>query len=188
MLDAALVLMDSVGSDNASGAGNQQERLSIATIASDLGNFLAGFALGEGSFMIVCRRRADYRCGWKVSAAFNVSQNDVAPLELFRRTLGCGTIRMAGNGGWYFEVNNLRDIQAAVVPFFRQFPLVGRKQIDFELFADAVRYWRRHHSPTARVGRFLRFESRSTVVANADTPWRESSETIRRTLRVEGMR
>jgi hypothetical protein len=60
--------------------------------------------------MIVCRRRADYRCGWKVSAAFNVSQNDIAPLELFRRALTCGTIRLAGNSGWYFEVNKLRDI------------------------------------------------------------------------------
>jgi hypothetical protein len=138
VLDAALVLLDSVGSDNATGAGNQQERLSIATISSDLGNFLSGFALGEGSFMIVCRRRADYRCGWKISAAFNVSQNDVAPLELFRRELGCGTIRVAGNGGWYFEVNKLGDIQRAVVPFFNRFPLVGRKQTDFELFAEAV--------------------------------------------------
>ena len=45
---------------------------------------------------------------------------------------------MAGNCGWYFQVNNLKDIQAAVVPFFRRFPLVGRKEIDFELFADAV--------------------------------------------------
>ena len=138
VLDAALVLSDSVGSDNASGAGNQQERLSIATISSELGNFLAGFALGEGSFMIVCRRRADYRCGWKVSAAFNVSQNDIAPLELFRRALKCGTIRLAGNSGWYFEVNKLRDIQSSVVPFFRRFPLVGRKETDFEMFADGV--------------------------------------------------
>ena len=138
MLDAALVLMDSDGSDNASGAGNQQERLSIAAIPSDRGNFLSGFALGEGSFMIVCRPRADYRCGWKISAAFNVSQKDITPLELFREELGCGTLRLAGNGGWYFEVNNLRDIQDAVVPFFLRFPLVGKKQTDFELFADAV--------------------------------------------------
>jgi hypothetical protein len=138
VLDAALIPMDSVSSDNASGAGNQQERLSIATIPSDLGNFLAGFALGEGSFMIICRPRADYRCGWKISAAFNVSQKDVAPLELFRRELGCGTIRLAGNGGWYFEVNNLGDIRHAVIPFFRRFRLVGRKETDFELFADAV--------------------------------------------------
>ena len=122
--------------------------------------------------MIVCRRRADYRCGWKVSAAFNVSQNDIAPLELFRRALKCGTIRLAGNSGWYFEVNKLRDIQSSVVPFFRRFPLVGRKETDFEMFADAVSILAQ--SPME--------------VASADTPWRESSETIRRTLRVEGMR
>jgi LAGLIDADG endonuclease len=60
-------------SENASGADNQQERLSIDSIPVAIGNFLSGFALGEGSFMIVCRPRVDYRRGWKLSAAFNVS-------------------------------------------------------------------------------------------------------------------
>ena len=45
-------------------------------------------------------------------------------LELFRDTLGCGTIRKAGNDGWYFEVNRLGDLVDAVVPFFDRFPLV----------------------------------------------------------------
>jgi hypothetical protein len=67
-----LVLQDDM-SDNASGADNQQERLSIDRIPVAIGNFLSGFALGEGSFMIVCRPRVDYRRGWKLSAAFNVS-------------------------------------------------------------------------------------------------------------------
>jgi hypothetical protein len=49
-----------VVADNASGAGNQQERPFIDSIPSDLGSFLSGFALGEGSFMVVCRPRADY--------------------------------------------------------------------------------------------------------------------------------
>ena len=88
--------------------------------------------------MIVCRPRADYRRGWKVSAAFNVSQQDVAPLELFREQIGCGTIRSAGNDGWYLEVNRLDDIRLSVVPFFRRFPLVGRKAVDFDLFEAAV--------------------------------------------------
>ena len=74
--------------------------------------------------MLVCRRRDDYGRKWRVSAAFNVSQKDRSPLELFRDTLGCGTIRKAGNDGWYFEVNRLGDLVDAVVPFFDRFPLV----------------------------------------------------------------
>jgi LAGLIDADG DNA endonuclease family protein len=122
-----------------SGAGNQQERLSIEAIPVSLGSFLSGFALGEASFMLVCRPRGDYSRRWKISAAFNVSQIDRAPLDLFRETLGCGTMRRAGNGGWYWEVNRLPDIQAIICPFFERFPLVGTKARDFELFRDAVR-------------------------------------------------
>ncbi len=88
--------------------------------------------------MVVCRPRGDYARRWKLSAAFNVSQTDRAPLDLFRGTLGCGTMRKAGNGGWYWEVNRLTEIQSIVVPFLRRFPLVGTKAHDFELFDRAV--------------------------------------------------
>ncbi len=120
------------------GADNQQERLSVAQIPEGLGNFLSGFALGEASFMIVCRRRDDYVRSWKLSAAFNVSQMDRAPLDLFRETLSCGSMRKAGNGGWYWEVNSLPEIRSRIMPFFRRFPLVGQKARDFELFAQAA--------------------------------------------------
>jgi LAGLIDADG endonuclease len=120
------------------GADNQQERLTVEAIPSTLGSFLSGFALGEGSFMVVCRKRADYGRKWKLSAAFNVSQTDPTPLELFRETLGCGSLRRAGNGGWYWEVNRLSDISSLIVPFFERFPLVGQKANDFELFKSAV--------------------------------------------------
>ena len=89
--------------------------------------------------MLVCRRRGDYERRWKVSAAFNVSQKDRAPLDLFRDTLGCGGLRRAGNGGWYWEVNHLDDLVGTVVPFFERFPLVGTKADDFERFRAAVR-------------------------------------------------
>ena len=125
-------------SENPTGADNQQERFSIDTVPPEVGHFLAGFALGEGSFMLVCRVRPDHRRRWRISAAFNASQIDLAPLELFRRTLRCGTIRRAGNGGWYYEVNTLRDIQTAVVPFFRRFRLVGQKALEFDMFEQAV--------------------------------------------------
>jgi hypothetical protein len=122
-----------------SGAGNQQERLWIEAIPADVGFLLSGFALGEGSFMVVARRRGDYATKWKLSAAFNVSQKDRVPLDLFMRTLGCGSIRKAGNDGWYWEVNRLRDIQTRIVPFFERFPLLGTKAEDFNRFRAAVR-------------------------------------------------
>ena len=131
-------MLGDASSDNALGADNQQERFSIDSVSPDIGNFLAGFALGEGSFMLVCRPRSDHRRGWRVSAAFNASQRDVAPLEVFKRTLKCGTIRKAGNDGWYYEVNKLRDIESAVIPFFQRFPLMGQKAIEFEMFERAV--------------------------------------------------
>jgi hypothetical protein len=120
------------------GAGNQQERLSVGAIPVELGSFYSGFALGEASFMIVCRPRGDYARRWKISAAFNVSQRDREPLDRFRDMLGCGTMRRAGNGGWYWEVNDLTDIQRRVVPFFERFPLVGTKATDFDRFKRAV--------------------------------------------------
>ncbi len=83
--------------------------------------------------MIVCRKRGDYRRSFKLSAAFNVSQHDRVPLDLFRETLGCGTMRKAGNGGWYWEVNRLSDLASRIVPFFDRFPIVGAKAEDYRL-------------------------------------------------------
>ena len=121
-----------------SGADNQQERPFIEELDSSLGSFLAGFALGEASFMLVCRKRGDYVRSWKISAAFNVSQKDRAPLDLFHETLGCGSMRRAGNDGWYWEVNRLSDLAGRIVPFFERFPLVGEKAGDFERWKRAI--------------------------------------------------
>jgi LAGLIDADG endonuclease len=122
-----------------SGADNQQERLSVEAIPESLGSFLSGFALGEASFHARMSASCRLQQEWRISAAFNVSQHDRAPLELLRETLGCGTFRKAGNDGWYWEVNSLPDIEQRVVPFFERFPLVGSKASDFDRFKEAVR-------------------------------------------------
>jgi hypothetical protein len=99
---------------------------------------LSGFALGEGSFMLVCRRRGAQAERFRISAAFNVSQRDRVPLDLFRETLGCGSMRRAGNGGWYWEVNRLSDLTSRIVPFFDRFPIVGQKALDYRLWRSAT--------------------------------------------------
>ena len=121
-----------------SGADNQQERPCIGAIPAPLGSFLSGFALGEGSFMLVCRIRDHQARSFRISAAFNVSQHDRVPLDLFRGTLGRGTMRQAGNGGWYWEVNRLSDLIDRIVPFFDRFPIVGAKAQDYRCWKEAV--------------------------------------------------
>src|SRR2546423_13938848 len=88
--------------------------------------------------MLVCRKRDDYAPRYKISAAFNVSQRDPAPLNLFQRVLRCGSLRKAGNGGWYWEVNRLPELAARIVPFFDRFPVVGEKAEDYRLWRSAV--------------------------------------------------
>ena len=88
--------------------------------------------------MVICRRRGSSHRGFRLSAAFNVSQQDREPLDLFRETVGCGTMRVAGNGDWYWEVNGLSDNRERIVPFFERFPLVGQKAQDFELWRQVI--------------------------------------------------
>lgn len=132
--------------DNAMGADDQQERRSARASLTEIrvadskaipeiGFYLAGFADGEGSFNVSFRPRSDYRVPWKISLCFNISQRDVTVLRLFQEVLTCGTLRQRSDGVWYFEVNNLQDIQTKVMPFFERYRFLSvKKQRDFTKF------------------------------------------------------
>lgn len=132
-------MYEAAGSDNALGADNQQERLSIDEIPEGLGNFLAGFAMGEGSFMLSCLYAHDRNPPrWRIIPAFNVSQHDKEPLELLKETLRCGEFARGGSGGWYWTVTRNDDLRQIIVPFFERFPLMGKKQEEVVRFKQAL--------------------------------------------------
>ena len=110
--------------------------LNTKQISSDLGNYLAGFTDGEGSFHVVFRKREDYKIPWKVSLSFSVSQKDSVILSLFKKHLKCGNLRERKHDGiWYYEVTNFNAIQNNVIPFFRRFGfLSAKKKRDFSKF------------------------------------------------------
>ena len=106
-------------------------------VPDDIAWYLAGFTDGEGSFNVSFRPRADYQAPWKVSLCFNISQKDRVILALFKRYLGCGTIRGRPDGVWYYEVNNLNAIRENVIPFFRKYRfLSAKKKRDFSKFCQ----------------------------------------------------
>lgn len=109
--------------------------LNVELVPPHIGYYLAGFTDGEGSFNVSFRPRSDYRMPWKVSLCFNVSQKDRVILALFKRHLGCGTMRGRPDGVWYYEVNNVNAIWENVIPFFERFGfLSAKKKRDFAKF------------------------------------------------------
>ena len=105
-----------------------------------IGYYLAGFADGEGSFNLSFRKRQDYAMPWKISLCFNVSQRDKVILTLFKKHLGCGTLRQRDDGVWYYEVNNFSAIKENVIPFFKRFGfLSAKKKRDFQKFAQLAK-------------------------------------------------
>ena len=183
-----------MSSENPTGADNQQERPSSATwldrIPSDLGNWVAGFVDGEGSFNVPIRQERDRGLPFRVSLSFNVSQIGPEAPELLRSVFEVGTVRGRGDGVFYFEVTKPGSLEERVFPFFERFPLRSPKANDLVVFrqvAELVRL-RRHLSPRGieqvlalrgpmnRGGK--RRRSDSEIIA-ALRSW-ESSEAIRR--------
>jgi hypothetical protein len=110
-------------------------------IPSNIGNYLAGFTDGEGSFNVSFRKREDYRIPWKISLSFNISQKDPVILSQFKKHLKCGTMRKRKHDDvWYYEVNNFQAIQSNVIPFFRRFGfLSAKKKRDFSKFQQIAK-------------------------------------------------
>jgi hypothetical protein len=109
--------------------------LNARKIPDRIGYYLSGFADGEGSFNVSFRRREDCHRPWKISLCFNISQRDRVILTLFKRHLGCGTIRMRNDGVFYYEVSNFTAILENVIPFFNRFSfLSAKKKRDFSKF------------------------------------------------------
>ena len=129
-----------MSSDNPSSADNQQERPSSSSwldqIPNDLGNWVAGFVDGEGSFNVPIRRERDRGLPWRVSLSFNVSQIGRELPELLRSVFGVGTVRDRGDGVHYFEVTRPRELFERVFPFFEQFQLRSPKEGDLAIFRE----------------------------------------------------
>src|SRR6266581_5557332 len=96
---------DVYGSDNVTGADNQQERLD---------SYIAGYVDGEGSFSVSVQRNPSCHVGFQLVPEFHVSQNGdrAQVLELIRLRLGCGRIRSNSrhDRALVFVVRRRRDL------------------------------------------------------------------------------
>ena len=125
-----------MGSDNVSGAVNQQERLDA---------YIAGYVDGEGSFHVAIQRNPSTRNGWQLVPEFHVSQaiERRQVLDLIVQRLDCGRIQPNHRGSkdttLVYVVRDRRDLLTKVIPFFETQPLLSSKQQEFLFFARIVR-------------------------------------------------
>ncbi len=122
----------------------------MKNVPSDVGNYIAGFTDGEGSFNVSIKKRLDFKQSWKLSASFNISQKDRVILAWIKHVLGCGTLRSRKDGVVYYEVTNITSLYTEILPFFRKFGFRSAyKKHNFRVFSEIVTlmYEGQHHSP-----------------------------------------
>ncbi|TAL49428.1 hypothetical protein EPN83_00780 [Patescibacteria group bacterium] len=162
----------------------------IQNIGVALGNYIAGFTDGEGSFNVSIKHRLDYRDEWKLCASFNISQRDRVILAKIKDTLGCGTLRERKDGVIYYEVTNIKSLQEIIVPFFQRFGfLSARKKKNFSIFKEIVeKMYRGDHLNHIGRKEILQLREklnddrgRKRTYSLSDVYKEESSETIRKT-------
>jgi LAGLIDADG endonuclease len=104
----------------------------------DMNSYISGFVDGEGCFCVSFQPSRRHRFGWEVRPSFSVSQNaDRAQLlYVIREKWECGSIRPDRSDKTVkFEVRNVGDLVAKVLPHFRSFPLMSSKRADFVRFS-----------------------------------------------------
>ena len=112
----------------------------LNNIDSTLGNYIAGFTDGEGSFNVSVMKRKDYVGKWKIRASFNISQKDRLILERIQKNFGCGTLRERSDGVIYYEVTDVASLIKKVIPFFRRFSFLSEnKKKNFLIFSEIVK-------------------------------------------------
>jgi hypothetical protein len=148
-----------VGSDNPTGADNQQETAEPLELDA---SWVVGFVDGEGCFSISLHRNPFIRStrNWQLLPAFHVykHQDHRAVLEALVPFFGCGSIRSKGprSNVLTYVVGRRVDLEERIIPFFERNLLVVKRN-DFQAFADIVRsLGRKEHLTPAGFERLVR--------------------------------
>ena len=105
-------------------------------------DYITGYVDGEGCFTATFNRRPEMKIGWEIRPSFSVSQNEDRRevIDLIRQYFGCGYVRRDYSDKTVkFEIRDRNELLTKVIPFFEKYPLLSRKQKDFELFARICR-------------------------------------------------
>jgi len=95
--------------------------------------WIAGFAAGDGSFMVKLRVDKDYNAGGRVELAFVLTQHvrDLPLIKCLADYFDCGQFYSYKDYA-EFKCRTFNDIHEKILPFFLKYPILGVKSKDFE--------------------------------------------------------
>ena len=97
------------------------------------GQWVAGFTSGDGCFKISIRTSKLYKAGSTIVILFTLTQHirDELLLKSFKDYFGCGHAYSYLNHT-EFICQSFKDNINKIIPFFRKYPILGVKTLDFE--------------------------------------------------------
>jgi hypothetical protein len=104
--------------------------------------WLAGFFSAEGCFFVKLERNFNSELNYYVRLRIEIGQHsrDKLLINHFLDFFGCGHIY--DNKNKYFSaysVSKFQDINTIIIPFFKQYNIIGQKLLDFEDFCKVAK-------------------------------------------------
>ena len=117
-------------------ADNQQERLDP--------HWVTGFVDGEGCFHVSINRHRRMSIGWQVLPEFRIVQhsNDEKLLKELQQFFHAGEVVVNHGSRKELRIRRLSELDA-ITAFFEHYPLMSRKNRNFELFREVLRSMKR---------------------------------------------
>ncbi len=95
-------------------------------------NWLAGFTNGEGCFFVSIKNSSTTKLGKAVQLVFQLTQHKRDELLLIYFTKFFDSGNVFKNGDYYvFKVTKFSELDEKIVPFFKNYPILGAKSKDF---------------------------------------------------------
>lgn len=100
--------------------------------------WVAGFASGEGCFLVSISKSIKNKKGQIIQLTFKMSQHrrDKKLLEMIVKYVKCGSVYSHSENALVFKVGKFVDINNFIIPIFKAHPILGLKQFDYQDFCE----------------------------------------------------
>ena len=102
-------------------------------------HWLAGFTSAEGCFFVNVVKSQTHSVGFQIKLVYQLTQHsrDEKLMRSLKQLLKSGKI-YKNRYAFYFTVSKFSDITEKIIPFFKKYPILGVKALDFADFCKAA--------------------------------------------------